>query len=62
MIISDFLSRLKHDKSNSHETILISFNMQETLNEKSYNLHEAEQERYIAQTTSQTKISGTVLP
>ena len=34
MILSDFLSRQTHDNSNSHEVILISFNMYNTLYEK----------------------------
>ena len=31
MILSDFLSRQKHDQSNEHEIIPISFNMQNIL-------------------------------
>ena len=37
MILSDFLSRQKHDNSNPHEVILISFNMHYLLHEKYYN-------------------------
>ena len=37
MILSDFLSRQKHDDSNLHE-ITISFNMHNILHEKYYNI------------------------
>ena len=35
MILSDFLSRQKHDNSNPHEITPISFNMHNILHEKS---------------------------
>ena len=38
MILSDFLSRQKHDNSNPHEIISISFNMQNILLSKYYNI------------------------
>ena len=38
MILSDFLSRHKHNDSNSHEVIPISFNMHNVLHEKYYNV------------------------
>ena len=38
MILSDFLSRQKHDDSNPHEIILISFNMQNILQTRYYNI------------------------
>ena len=38
MILSDFLSRQKHDDSNSHEKIHFSFNMHNVLHEKYYNI------------------------
>ena len=42
MVLSDFLSRQKHDKSDSHEFIPISFNMQEVLHARFYNIYENE--------------------
>ena len=38
MVLSDFLSRQKHDDSNSHEIIPISFNMQGILQTNYYNI------------------------
>ena len=38
MVLSDFLSRQKHDNSNSHEIIPISFNMCQVLHEKYYDI------------------------
>ena len=38
IILSDFLSRQKHDDSNPHEIIPISFNMQSILQTRYYNL------------------------
>ena len=38
MIISDFLSRQKHDNSNPHDIIPISFNMHNILHKRYYNL------------------------
>ena len=38
MILSDFLSRQKHDDSEPHDIIPISFNMHSILHEKYYNL------------------------
>ena len=49
MILSDFLSRQKHDDSNPHEIIPISFNMHNILHEKYCN---------IVQMWSQTRSSG----
>ena len=62
MIHSDFLSRQKYDDSNSHEIIPISFNMQNVLHAKYYNINEREQGKYLVQTRSQTKTSGIILP
>ena len=42
MILSDFLSRQKHDDSNPHEIILISINMHNILHEKYYNTGKSE--------------------
>ena len=57
MILSDFLSRPKHDDSNPHEIIPISFNMQNILHSNYYNIG-----NYFAQTRSQVKSSGICLP
>ena len=46
MILSDNLSRQKHDDSNPHEIITISFNMQNVLQTRYYNIGEREQEKY----------------
>ena len=63
MILSDFLSRQKTDDSNSHEIILISFNMREVLQEKDYNLYNMRiDDKYLVQTRSQMKSSGMKLP
>ena len=40
MILSDLLSRQKHDDSNPHEIMPISFNMQSILQTRYYNLGE----------------------
>ena len=60
MILSDFLSRQKHDDSNPHEIIPISFNMYSILQEKHYNIGNSA--RYLVQTQSQAKSSGIKLP
>ena len=60
MIMSDFLSRQKHDNSNTHNIIPISFNMHNILHESYYNL--GLMDKYIVQTQSQTKSSGIILP
>ena len=61
MILSDILSRQKHDDSDPHEITPVSFNMQEVLHAHYYNIHEHEQKMYLIQTRSQTRTSGTVL-
>ena len=48
MILIDFLSRQKHDNSNPHEIIPISFNMQSILHDKYY--HIGNLEKYLVQT------------
>ena len=60
MILSDFLSRQKHDNSNPHEIILISFNMHCVLHDRYYNTGNLG--RYMVQTRSQSKLSGIKLP
>ena len=62
MILSDFLSRQKHDDSNPHEIILISFNMQSILQTRYYNLGKGNQRKCLAQTRSQVKSSSIRLP
>ena len=56
MILSDFLSRQKHDDSNTHDVIPISFHMHSVLFEKYYNL--GLMHKYLVHTQSQTKSSG----
>ena len=48
MMLGDFLSRQKHDDSNPHEIIPISFNMHNLLHEKYYNIGETD--KYLVQT------------
>ena len=62
LILSDFLSRQKHDDSNLHEIIPISFNMQGILQARFYNLGEGNVGKYLVQTHSQAKSSGIKLP
>ena len=62
MILSEFLTREKHENSNLHEIIHISFNMQNILQISCYNIVEREQGKYLVQTRSQTKTSGIILP
>ena len=45
MILSDFLSRQKHENSNPHEIIPILFNMYSMLQEKYY--HIGKSQRYL---------------
>ena len=47
MILSDFLSRQKHDNSNPHEIISISCNMQGILQTRYYNLTKGKTEIYF---------------
>ena len=61
MILSDFLSRQRHD-SYLHEIILISFNMQNILQSKYYNIGKENIGKYLVQTRSQAKSSGISLP
>ena len=62
MILSDFLSRQKHDDGNPHQVIPISFNMQSILQTRYYNLGEQNPVRYLVQTRLQAKSSGIKLP
>ena len=61
-VLSDFLSRKKHDNSNPHEIIPISFNMQYILQSNYYNIGEEKVGTYLVQTRSQAKSSGISLP
>ena len=60
MVLSDFLSTQKHDDSNPHEIIPISFNMHQLLHENYYNIENAG--KYLVQTGSQVTSSGIKLP
>ena len=60
MILSDFLSRQKHDDSNPHKIIPISFSMYSILQEKYYNIGNSK--KYLVQTWSRIKSSGINLP
>ena len=61
-ILSDFLSRQEHDNINSHEIIPISFNMQNILQSRYYNIGEGKEGKYLVQTRLQAKSSGISLP
>ena len=58
MTLSDFLSRQKHDNSNPHEIIPVSFLIYTSniLHEKYNNIEKSE--KYLVQTQSQAKSSG----
>ena len=63
MILSDFLSRQKRDDNNPHEILPISFSMRNILHERFYNIRKVRAEdKYLAQTRSQSKSSGINLP
>ena len=62
MVLSDFLSRQKHDDSNLHEITPISFNMQSLLHTRYYNICEGNSGKYLVQTQSQAKSTGIKLP
>ena len=60
MILSDFLSRQRVDRSNPHGIIPASFDMKAIPKEKYYNV--GNESRYIVQTCSQIKNRGIKLP
>ena len=60
MILSDFLSRQKHNDINLHKIITFSFNMQNILHDRYYNIGNLE--KYLVQMWSQAKSSGIRLP
>ena len=53
MILGDLSTRQKFDDSDQHEVIAISFNMQEVLNARYYNIREGKQEKYLVHTRAQ---------
>ena len=61
-MLSDFLSKQKHAVSNPHGIIPISFNMQNVLQTRYYNIGEREHGKYLVQTRTQAKSSGIILP
>ena len=62
MILSDFLSRQKHDDSNPHEIIPVSFNMQNILHSRFYNIHKRKEGKHLVQTRSQAKSISITFP
>ena len=60
MVLSDFLSRQKHDDSDPHEIILISVNMYNALYETYYRIEP--QDQYLVQMQSQTNVARITLP
>ena len=62
LILSDFLCRQRHDDSNPHEIIPISFNMQNILNSKYYITGKTKECKYLVQTRWQVKSSIITLP
>ena len=62
MILREFLSRKKHENSNPHDIILISFNMQNVLQSSYFNINERKEGKYLVQTRLQDRNSGITLP
>ena len=66
MVLSDFLSWQNNDDSNPNEIIPLSFNMYRILADNMNNFEKYNNnfgnEKYLIQTCSQTKTSGTKLP
>ena len=60
MVLTDFLPRQKHDDGDPYEIIPISFNMQNILHTRFYNINKKEQGKYLIQTRSQDKTNGTM--
>ena len=50
MILNDFLPRQRMEDSNLHEIIPISFDMQEILIDRHYNVGQGRDSRYLIQT------------
>ena len=62
MILSYFLSRQKHDDSNQHKIIPISFIMQNIQQSRYYNIGEGIEGKYLVQSRPQAKSSEITLP
>ena len=62
MVLSDFLYREKQHDSNPHKITCISFNMQNILPARYYNICEREQKKYLISKRSQAKSRGITLP
>ena len=62
MVLSDFLSRPKHENNNPPEIIPILFNIQGILQSKYYKIGKYKLGKYLVQTRSQAKSSGISLP
>ena len=62
MILSDFLSRQKNDDSNPYEIIPISFNMQNILYSRYYNIGKRKEGKYLVQTNLHAKYCCITLP
>ena len=68
MVLSDFLSKQKTDKSNPLEIIPISFSLRKILHESYYKISDMartvdlEMDKYMVQTRSQAKSSGLNVP
>ena len=62
MVLSNFLSRQKHDDSNPHVIILIPFSIQIILQTRYYNLGKGNPMKYLVKTHSQAKSIGIKLP
>ena len=62
MILSGFLSRWKHDDSNPPEILPISFNMQNILQSRYYNIDKEKEGKCLVQIKSKAKSSGITLP
>ena len=66
MVLSDFLLQKNNDDSNPNGIIPISFDMNKILDDNIYNFDKYNdsfgKEKYLIQTCSQTKTSGTKLP
>ena len=62
MILNDFFSRQKHDNSDQHEIVPISFNMWNILHNMHFSKNKKEQGKYLVQTRLHVTTSGTILP
>ena len=62
MILVTFYLDKNKTMGNPHKIIPFSFNMQNILQTRYYNIGEREQGKYLVQTTSQAKSSGIILP